>query len=72
MTLADLHRSFPRDLTSIVLRERSHLLRENVEQHAAILEAVERHDAAAARRRMVDHIHRAGALVVLRFEQQLP
>lgn len=69
-TLFDLHRSFPRDLTGIVLSESSHLVQENVEQHAAILDAIERHDAAAARRRMVEHIHRAGELVVLRFEQR--
>jgi DNA-binding GntR family transcriptional regulator len=69
--LFDLHRSFPRDLTGLVLSESSRLLQENVGQHAAILDAIERHDAAAARRRMVEHIHRAGELVVLRFEQRL-
>lgn len=69
--LFDLHRSFPRDLTGLVLSESSRLLQENVEQHAAILEAIEEQDAAAARRRMVEHIHRAGELVVLRFEQRL-
>jgi DNA-binding GntR family transcriptional regulator len=35
--LSDLHQSFPRDLTWIVLGESSHLLEENVAQHAAVL-----------------------------------
>lgn len=69
--LFDLHRSFPRDLTGLVLSESSRLLQENVEQHASILEAIEEQDAPAARRRMVEHIHRAGELVVLRFEERL-
>jgi DNA-binding GntR family transcriptional regulator len=68
-TIADLHLSFPRNLTSIVLRESSRLLEENVSQHSAILGAIERHDPAAARRAMVAHIRRAGELITLRFEQ---
>ncbi len=69
-TLADLHRSFPRDLTWIVLGESSHLLDENVAQHAAVLDAIERRDAEAARHRMVDHVLGAGDLVVRRFEDR--
>ena len=68
--LADLHQSFPRDLTWIVLGESSHLLEENVAQHAAVLEAIERRDAEDARRRMVDHVLSAGELVVRRFEER--
>ena len=68
--LADLHQSFPRDLTWIVLGESSHLLEENVAQHAAVLEAIERRDAEGARRRMVDHVLSAGELVVRRFEER--
>jgi DNA-binding GntR family transcriptional regulator len=45
-TIGDLHLSFPRNLTSIVLRESSRLLDENVEQHGEILAAIERHDPA--------------------------
>jgi DNA-binding GntR family transcriptional regulator len=70
-TLTDLHRSFPRDLTWIVLGESSHLLAENVAQHAAVLEAIERRDPADARRRMVEHVLGAGDLVVRRFEERL-
>lgn len=69
-TLFDLHRSFPRDLTGIVLSESSHLVQANVDEHARILEAIERHDPTDARRLMVRHIHHAGELIVLRFEER--
>jgi DNA-binding GntR family transcriptional regulator len=68
-TIADLHRSFPRDLTWAALSESSRLLAENVEQHEAILEAIERRDRAEARRRMIEHVRSAGELVTLHFEQ---
>jgi DNA-binding GntR family transcriptional regulator len=71
-TLADLHRSFPRDLTWISLEENTRLLEENVAQHEAILEAIEAHDPASARRRMIEHVRRAGELVTRRFEERLP
>lgn len=70
MMLGDLHRSFPRDLTWIVLGESSHLLEENVAQHAAVLDAIERRDPEAARTRMVGHVLSAGELVVRRFEER--
>lgn len=70
-TLGRLHRGFPRDLSRIVLRESTTLLRDNVHEHAAILAALERGDAAGARELMVNHVRRAGGLVVLRAEQQL-
>src|SRR5206468_7193355 len=69
-TLADLHVSFPRDLTWIVLAESSHLLEENVAQHAGILEAIERRDEPEARRLMTDHVRTAGDLVTRRFEDR--
>jgi DNA-binding GntR family transcriptional regulator len=68
--LADLHMSFPRDLTWIVLGESSRLLEENVAQHAAILEAIEEHNPVEARRLMEEHVRRAGQLVTRRFEQR--
>jgi DNA-binding GntR family transcriptional regulator len=68
-TIADLHRTFPRDLTWSALDGNSRLLEENVEQHAVILQAIERRDAAEARRRMVEHVRHAGELVTLHFEQ---
>ena len=69
-TLAHLHRSFPRDLTKIVLSENTPLLRENVREHEEIVEALENGDSAAARERMRRHVRRAGELVTLRFEQR--
>ncbi|HEU4942580.1 MAG TPA: GntR family transcriptional regulator [Gaiellaceae bacterium] len=69
-TIADLHRSFPRDLTWTALSQSSRLLEENVEQHDAILEAIERRDPEEARRRMVEHVRSAGELVSLHFEQR--
>jgi len=66
--LAHLHRSFPRDLTGVVLSGSSGLLRENLAQHEEILRAIEGHDPEAARRLMTEHVRRAGELVVHRFE----
>jgi DNA-binding GntR family transcriptional regulator len=68
-TIADLHRSFPRDLTWTALSQSSRLLEENVEQHEAVLEAIEQRDPAEARRRMIEHVRSAGELVTLHFEQ---
>ena len=68
-TLADLHQSFPRDLTWIALAENARLLEENVAQHEAILAAIERHDPIDSRRLMEEHILTAGALVTRRFEE---
>jgi DNA-binding GntR family transcriptional regulator len=70
-TLAHLHRSFPRDLTRIVLRESTMLLHENVSEHEGILEAIEQRDAGAARELMVAHVRRAGSLVTRRLDRQL-
>lgn len=69
-TIADLHRSFPRDLTWAALSQSSRLLEENVHQHDAILEAIEQRDPEEARRRMVEHVRSAGELVSLHFEQR--
>ena len=69
-TLADLHQSFPRDLTWIVLGENARLLEDNVAQHEAILAAIERHDPVGSRGAMVEHVLRAGQLVTRRFEER--
>lgn len=69
-TLQHLHRSFPRGLSRLVLRESTSLLAANVVEHEAILEAIERNDAAVARALMQQHVIRAGALVTLRFEER--
>lgn len=69
-TLTHLHRSFPRDLTRVAFSESTTLLAENVREHEALLDAIERRDAASARALMVDHVLHAGRLVTLRFEQR--
>jgi DNA-binding GntR family transcriptional regulator len=69
-TLAHLHRSFPRDLSRTVLRESTMLLHENVREHEAILEAIERRDAPSARELMTAHIRRAGSLVTRHLDRQ--
>lgn len=68
--LAHLHRSFPRDLSKIVLSESTPLLRANVLEHEEIVAALERRDAPAARDLMRRHVLHAGELVTLRFEQR--
>lgn len=68
--LADLHRSFPRDLTWLVLGENAPLLEENVAQHEAVFAAIERHHPEEARRLMILHVVRAGELVTRRFEER--
>lgn len=69
-TIAALHRTFPRNLTWSALSEDSRLLEENVEQHRAILEAIENREPDGARRRMTGHIQAAGELVALWFERR--
>ena len=69
-TLADLHQSFPRDLTWVVLAENARLLEANVAQHEGILAAIERHDPDESRRLMMEHVLTAGELVTRRFEER--
>jgi len=71
-TIADLHVAYPRALTWSALSSSSALLEENVEQHAAILAAIEAHDAEAAREAMAAHVRSAGELVARRLEQIAP
>jgi DNA-binding GntR family transcriptional regulator len=67
----DLHRAFPRGLTWAALSGSSALLEQNVEEHRAILDAIERRDAAEARRRMVTHVRHAGELIARHFERRV-
>lgn len=62
-TIRDLHKAFPRRLTWGALEADSKLLAENVEQHHAILAAIERRDPEGAREAMRRHVLRAGALI---------
>lgn len=70
ITITDLHRSFPRNLTWAALRENVRLLDENIEQHQRIRESIESGNADLARREMRDHVYRSGELVVDWFERQ--
>jgi DNA-binding GntR family transcriptional regulator len=67
----DLHRAFPRGLTWAALSRSSRLLEQNVEEHHAILEAIEQRNPAAARKTMVAHVLHAGDLVAQHFERAL-
>jgi DNA-binding GntR family transcriptional regulator len=67
----DLHRAFPRGLTWAALRGSSRLLEQNVEEHHAILEAIQERNADEARRCMVDHVRHAGELIAHHFEREL-
>ena len=69
-TLTHLHRSFPRDLTKLVLSESTPLLRANVREHEEIIAALEHRDGVEARELMRRHVRHAGELVTLRFEQR--
>jgi DNA-binding GntR family transcriptional regulator len=68
--IADLHLSFPRNLTWAALWENPRLLRENVAEHERVVAAIEATDPRAARRAMVSHVQRAGAIVTDWFERQ--
>jgi DNA-binding GntR family transcriptional regulator len=62
-TIRDLHKAFPRRLTWGALQADSRLMAENVEQHGAILAAIQRRDPDAAREAMRAHVLRAGELI---------
>jgi DNA-binding GntR family transcriptional regulator len=66
--IAHLHQRFPRDLTWSALSRSSHLLAENIEQHARILAAIEARDPAQARVTMTEHVRAAGELIARRLE----
>jgi DNA-binding GntR family transcriptional regulator len=70
-TIADLHHSFPRNLTWSALAENSRLLSANADEHRRVLAAVQQHNPAEARQAMKDHILRAGELVAAWFERPL-
>ncbi|HVU76124.1 MAG TPA: GntR family transcriptional regulator [Gaiellaceae bacterium] len=69
LAVAHLHRSFPRHLTWAALSKSAHLLGDNVQQHSAIVEAIERRDPKEARRLMAQHVHDAGELVAVLLER---
>lgn len=67
--VADLRKTFPRNLSWSALAEEPSLLEDNLTQHARIRAAIERRDAVAARRWTTDHCRRTGELVGDWFER---
>jgi DNA-binding GntR family transcriptional regulator len=57
-------------LTWSALTGRAALLEDNVNEHRAILEAIERRNRQEARRRMIAHVRHAGELITRQFEQR--
>jgi DNA-binding GntR family transcriptional regulator len=68
--VADLHQTFPRDLTWAALGENQRLLVDNVGEHAAIFDAIAEGDASRARRVMLAHVRRSGELIADWFERR--
>jgi len=62
--IRDLHLGFTRNVMMAALTMDGRPMRENVAQHEAILDAIERRDATEARKAMAHHILRSGELVV--------
>jgi len=69
VAIAQLHQRFPRDLTWSALSHSSFLLEENIEQHRRILQAIEAHDTAEARRAMTEHVRSAGEIIATQIER---
>jgi hypothetical protein len=65
-----LHRSFPRDLTWIVLGQNARLLEDKRRPARGDPRGDRAPRPEAARRRMIEHVTRAGELVTRRFEER--
>lgn len=61
LTLADLHRRVPRNLSFVAYQSNTHKLVKNLEEHESIAEAIASHDSHAARRLMTAHFKNANA-----------
>lgn len=68
-SIAELHRAFPRALTSLPLVEDPRLLASNIAEHQAVLEAIRRSEPDEAGRAMREHVLRAGDLVARWFSR---
>lgn len=69
LTIAEVHRSFPRSLTSLPLVEDPRLMASNVADHHAVLDAIRRGEPDDAQRAMREHVLRAGDLVARWFSR---
>jgi DNA-binding GntR family transcriptional regulator len=63
-----VYRSVPRNLTSVPITGDKRMLRRNIDEHAAIVQAIRDQDAAAARQRMKEHVLHSGEIVTNWFE----
>jgi DNA-binding GntR family transcriptional regulator len=68
VSVHDLYRRFPRNMTFRALSGHSHLLKVNVDEHASITDAIENRDPERAQREMRSHLRRAADLVSRWFE----
>lgn len=71
-SIDDLSRRLPRNMTFRAIGRDPHRLRINLEEHVAIADAVERHDAIAAREHAREHLRRAAELVSRWYERTVP
>jgi DNA-binding GntR family transcriptional regulator len=68
-SIDDLSRRLPRNMTFRAIGRDPHRLRVNLEEHIAIADAIERHDAPAAREHARQHLRRAAELVSRWYER---
>lgn len=68
-SIDDLSRRLPRNMTFRAIGRDAHRLRINLDDHTAIADAIERHDADAAREHARQHLRRAAELVSRWYER---
>ncbi|MCW3038439.1 MAG: ydfH 6 [Solirubrobacterales bacterium] len=68
--ILDIQRAMPRSLSGSPLVEEPSLMAENIAEHAAVLDGIERRDPAAARAAMHHHVLHAGDLVARWFSRR--
>jgi DNA-binding GntR family transcriptional regulator len=68
--ISQINESFPRNVLSLVLAEDPQARRDNVDEHDAIINALEAHDKAAAREAMRRHVLDAGEALARWYEER--
>jgi DNA-binding GntR family transcriptional regulator len=71
-SIADLHMTFPRSLTSLPLVQDPTLMADNIAEHQLILGALQARDPVTSRRAMTTHVILAGRLVEQWFARHGP
>jgi DNA-binding GntR family transcriptional regulator len=69
-SIQELRRRIPHNSTFAVLRGNTRLIKSNVAEHAAILEAVEARDVKKSRQLMKSHVLRTSEMVARRYERE--